>query len=150
MADRLLEAIKQAREIADDLPEPYRPVAFQVAVNYFLGGSAVATKPGLRQATASMDMELNEFLASKKIGSHPDRIVAVAYYQLRKGAGGVTTKDIADAYARARLRKPQNVHDVISTTIRRGFLVDGEKKDGMRTWVITPTGEAHVEGELSQ
>lgn len=153
MEDILAGAIEKAQKIAEKQPEIYRAAAFEAALNYFLGALATrpleTPQPASSTPTPPLTMQLNEFLASKKLDSHPDRIVAIACYQYRKGDGNVTTKDVLDAYARARIKKPQNVHDVISTCIRRGYLVDTDRKEGVRAWLITPSGEAYVDTDLS-
>ncbi len=150
MAGNLMDAIERAREVADKQPEAYRTVVFEVTLKHFLGVSDGAdSPPRLSPPASTITMELNEFLASKKAESHPDRLVAIAYYYYRRSGDSITTKDVADAYGKVRLKKPQNIHDVLSTCIRRGILVDTEKKDGMRAWLITPSGESYVERELS-
>lgn len=148
--DRLNEAIANARKIADDQPAVYRVVTFELAVNYLLKGQDHTVADAVTSPVRpSIPTQLNEFLASKRIESHPDRITAIAYYAHRTGNSDISTKDILDAYGRARLRKPQNVHDVIGTCIRRGFLIDTDKKNGMRAWLITPSGESYVEEKLA-
>lgn len=150
MAGNLIDAIERAREVADKQPEAYRTVVFEVAFKHFLGVSdGAGSPPQLLPPASTITMELNEFLASKKVDSHPDTLVAIAYYYYRKSGESVTTKDVADAYSKARLKKSQNIHDVLSTCIRRGIMVDTENKDGLRAWLITPSGESYVERELS-
>jgi hypothetical protein len=46
------------------------------------------------------------------------------------------------------VKKPQNFPDVIAACVRRGRLVEGDRKDGMKAWVITRTGESYVEQNL--
>ena len=75
--------------------------------------------------------------------------MAIAYYHFRRHDGqGVTTRDLVDGYSRSRTKRPQNYPDVIASCIRKGYLVDGGRRDGMKTWVITATGEAHVEQNM--
>jgi hypothetical protein len=99
----------------------------------------------------SIDMPIAEYLAQRRVDSHPDRVVAIAYYHYRRFDGqGVTTRDLVEAYTKARAKRPQNYPDVIASCVRKGYLVlvDGGRRDGMKTWVVTRTGEAHVEQEL--
>src|SRR3712207_8752686 len=43
------------------------------------------------------------------------RVVAIAYYVYHtQGGAGVTTSELVDAYARARVKRPQNYPDVIA------------------------------------
>ena len=140
-------AIARARSLSEDQPEPFRSLAFRTVLEHLLRGTAtVATG---RPSPSPVGIDLIEFLAAKKAETHPDRVIAIAYYHYHTQDGaGVTTKELAEAYARARLRKPQNYPDVIAGCVRRGFLVEGPRKDGMKSWVIARTGESHVEQSL--
>ena len=140
-------AIQRARRLTDAEPEPVRVVAFRVVLEHLLRETP-ATPPSAPVAPPT-DMDLTEFLATKKATTHPDRVVAIAYYIYRtRGGAGVTTQELTDAYSRARIKKPQNFPDVIAACVRRGRLVEGERKDGMKSWVITRTGEAYVDQNL--
>lgn len=146
--DKIRQAIIRARSLCEDQPEPFRSLAFQTVLQTFLRGNGAPGGPA-KASPSPVGMELVEFLAQKKAETHPDRVVAVAYYIYRTADGaGVTTKDLSDAYGRARVKKPQNFPDVIAACVRRGYLVEGERRDGMKTWVITRTGEGHVEQDL--
>ena len=145
------DALRRARAMTDDQPEPYRSLAFPIVFETLLRGApvpvAVATA---RPASPSpVDMDLVEFLASKKITTHPDRVVAIAFFIYRTEDGaGVTTRELSEGYSKARVRKPQNFPDVIAACVRRGHLVEGPRKDGMKSWVITRTGETFTEQTL--
>ena len=145
MDDEAIRAmIQRARRLTDGEPEPVRAVAFRVVLDHLLRGGGPAQPPA--PTPPPTDMDLAEFLAAKKATTHPDRVVAIAYYTYRtQGGAGVTTQELTDAYSRARIKKPQNFPDVIAACVRRGRLVEGERKDGMKSWVITRTGEAFVE-----
>lgn len=147
--DAIRHAIQRARALTDDQPEPYRSLAFRTVLEALLrllpGDPTVTSRP----SPSPVGLELVEFLAAKKAETHPDRVVVIAYYYYHTQNGaGVTTKELADAYARARVKRPQNFPDVIASCVRRGYLVEGGRKDGMKCWVITRTGEAHVEQDL--
>jgi hypothetical protein len=147
--DQIRSALTRARALCEDQPEPFRSLAFRTVLESLLRGNGLAASPSARVSPSPVGLELVEFLAQKKAETHPDRVVAVAFYVYRTQDGaGVTTKELADAYSRARIRKPQNFPDVIAACVRRGFLVEGERRDGMKSWVITRTGEAHVEQNL--
>lgn len=149
--DAIRAAVQRARRLSEDEPEPFRSIAFRTVLEHLLRSApaALGSTPAAAPAAPPPDMDLTEFLASKKVATHPDRVVAVAYfiYRTQNGAG-VTTQDLTDAYSRARVKKPQNFPDVIAACVRRGRLVEGERKDGMKAWVITRTGETYVEQNL--
>jgi hypothetical protein len=153
--DPLRSAVERAREVADEYPEPYRSLAFTGLLDHLLRGGGAAGDAGRGASSPpqagppATDMPVTEFLAQRRLDSHPDRVVAVAYYQYHQHDGqGVTTKDLVDTYVRSRAKRPQNYPDVIASCVRKGYLVDGGRRDGMKTWVITRTGESHVEQDL--
>jgi hypothetical protein len=95
--------------------------------------------------------QIGEFLAGKDFESHPDKVVAMAYFTFKTTEAPINSSDIVESYGRARLPKPKNLSDVISTCIRRGHLVDvDERKNGQKAWHITATGERYIEEILSK
>jgi hypothetical protein len=154
--DAIRTAIERARRLTEAEPEPFRSLAFRAVLESLLSPSgpvAAATTLAERPAP-SLDMDLTEFLVSKKIKTHLDRVVAIAYYIYHtRGGEGVTTKDLEEGYARARVTRPKNFADVIAECIkRRAHLVERTAKDGPRSgpksWVITRSGETYVEQNL--
>ena len=149
--DSLRDAIARARHAVEAEEEPYRSAAFTVILKYLLnrGSSAnaapVETRPPAAGASAALGMQLNEFLALKSPKTHPERVTLIAYYYHHERNESITIKDVAEAYSRARVKKPQNVPDVIATCVRRGHLIDTEKKDGFKAWIITQGGDVSVE-----
>jgi hypothetical protein len=145
--DTISAALQRARRLTEGEPEPFRSIGFPVVLEHLLRGGAAHAESA--PVPPPVDMDLTEFLAAKKATTHPDRVVAVAYYMYHTQNGaGVTTQDLTDAYGRARVKRPQNFPDVIAACVRRGRLVEGERKDGLKSWVITRTGEAYVEQNL--
>ena len=146
--DQIRSAIARARSLTEDLEEPYRSLGFRAVLESLLRGNGLSASPS-RPSPSPVGLDLVEFLAAKKAETHPDRVVAIAYYAYRTSEGsGVTTKELTDSYSRARVKKPQNFPDVIAACVRKGYLVEGERREGAKSWVITRTGEAHVEQDL--
>lgn len=146
--EQIRQAIDRARGLCEDQPEPFRSLAFRTVLEALLHRNGPSV-PSPRPSPSPVGMDLIEFLAMKKAETHPDRVVVIAYYYYKTQNGaGVTTRELSDSYARARIRRPQNYPDVIAGCVRKGYLVEGERKDGMKSWVITRTGEAHVEQDL--
>lgn len=154
--EQLREAIQRARAVSEDQPEPFRSLAFRAVLETLLRPTGPATPAAVstERPAPPVEMDLTEFLVSKKIKTHLDRVVAIAYYLYHtRGGEGVTTKDLEDAYGRARMTRPKNFADVIAECIkRRAHLVERTVKDGPRSgpksWVITRSGETYVEQNL--
>ena len=149
--DSLRDAIARARRAVEAEEEPFRSAAFTVILEHLLNRgpsvSAIPVQPWRPTAGASAvsGMQLNEFLALKSPKTHPERVALIAYYYHHERNESITIKDVAEAYSRARVKKPQNIPDVIATCVRRGHLIDTEKKDGFKAWIITQAGDAAVE-----
>jgi hypothetical protein len=147
--DAIRTMIQRARRLSEGEPEPFRSIAFRTVLEHLLHAAPSAPASAPAPTAPPPDMDLTEFLAAKKVATHPDRVVAIAYFTSHTQSGaGVTTQDLTDAYSRARVKKPQNFPDVIAACVRRGRLVEGDRKDGMKAWVITRTGESYVEQNL--
>jgi hypothetical protein len=143
----LRAAVERARRLADSEPEPFRSLAFQTLLDYLIHNRGGGAEPAPHLKAG---LDLNEFLASLRAETHPDRVLAIAYYQ-EKYLGGppVTAHDLADAYQRARVKRPQNFPDVIASLVRKGQLVEQPRREGLKSWGITSTGAARVERELA-
>jgi hypothetical protein len=140
--------MERARKLADPEPEPYRSLAFQTLLDYLIrntGPSGQAPSPRL-----AAGLDLNEFLAALRAETHPDRVLAIAFYQ-EKYLGGppVTAHDLTEAYQRARVKRPQNFPDVIASLVRKGYLVEQARREGLKSWGLTGSGATHVERELA-
>ncbi|HLZ71561.1 MAG TPA: hypothetical protein VKV26_16785 [Dehalococcoidia bacterium] len=153
--DELRLALTRARRVTEDQPEPFRSLAFSAVLTYLLKEGAApahASQPPEVAASKSLpstEIPVAEYLAQRRLDSHPDRVLAIAYYHYhRHGGQGVTTRDLVEGYTRSRTRRPQNFPDVIASCVRKGYLVDGGRRDGMKTWVITASGEAHVQQDM--
>lgn len=147
----LRDAIATARRAVEAEEEPYRSAAFTVILEHLLKKDSSVSPPAAETArppagtSVAAGMQLNEFLALKSPKTHPDRVTAIAYYYHHEQSESITMKNVTEAYARARLKKPQNISDVISTCVRRGYLTDTEKKDSSKAWIITQAGDTAVE-----
>ncbi|MGD0765500.1 MAG: hypothetical protein ABR978_04270 [Dehalococcoidia bacterium] len=154
--EQIQAAIQRAQRLAQEAEQPFRAIAFEAVLTRLLGqvdavSKATAIASGL-QPGERVDVltNLNEFLALMKPESHFDRVAGIAYHQLHSGDDvSITVADVLNGYAQARVSRPKNIHDVIRKSVQKGLLTDSaSKKNGERAWVITPTGEAHVDSRL--
>lgn len=145
--------IQRAKELVGGTPEdPLTQIAFGEVFRMLLQESLIMareeTKPEIKQ---SLPAQISEFLAGKNITTHTDRIVAILYYNYRKGNESTTIAELEEAYSNARVRPPRNFSDLLASCIRRGYAVESkDKKEGKKAWQITPTGEKFVEEELKR
>src|SRR5205814_8190475 len=91
--EALHDAVDRERRLAEDQPEPFRSLAFTALLQHLLG-AVPAGEQSPRQAAAPArqgplptDTQIAEFLAQLRLDSHPDRVVAIAYYHYHKQDG---------------------------------------------------------------
>jgi len=95
-------------------------------------------------------LSLVEFLNAKNPKSHPDKVVAMAYYLHHyRGVKIFTVDDINECYSEARISRSANLNATINKNIAKGYIMEAqEKKENKKAWMITQTGERYVESNL--
>ncbi len=158
MEDKTIsDVLQRAARIVKDagLEERFEPVAFGAVAELLLraeGGEPLAAVEPLHRAGRLKEGEaINEFLRRLNLKSHPDRIVAIAFYLLHnQGQLTFNVNHLEEAYTLAREVKPKNFADVAGACAKKGFFTEtGRKLDGLKEWQITKTGEAYVEGLMN-
>lgn len=100
-----------------------------------------------RGEAAGMPGSLGEFLGTKgNPKKHTDVTAVFAYWMLKvENIKSFNVKDMLDRYDLTRKTKPTNINVAMDTNVERHvFAVASEKKDGLKAWVITDTGEEYV------
>lgn len=144
--EQIKEAVNKAADLVVEAPVDLKETAFKVVLEHLLrGGGEPSALPRTPSRPEGPSLGINEFLARVAPSSHAERVTAIAYHAYRSERASITAKDIADAYTKARAKKPQNIPEVIGICIQRGYLIDTEKKNGLKSWMITPTGEAFID-----
>jgi hypothetical protein len=90
---------------------------------------------------------LGEFLDIKgNPQKHTDVVAVYAYWLFKKeGFQSFNVKDIIDCYDKTRRVKPKNPNQIINVNVSSHLFSEAsEKKDDLKAWVITRTGEDHV------
>lgn len=91
---------------------------------------------------------LGEFLDRKgNPEKHTDVVAIFAYWNFKKeGLEAFNVKDIINAYDKTRRPKPSNPNQIINQNVSTHIFAEAkEKKDNLKAWVITRTGENYVE-----
>jgi hypothetical protein len=111
-----------------------------------IGTSSTSSQPPFSGAQ-SKQVSLREFLISKKPTDDVKTTLAVAYFLEKfEHLGSVNKKDLEAAIRRAKESLPANLNDKVNLAIKRGFLQEAaEKKDDLKAWYLTNSGEAFVE-----
>jgi hypothetical protein len=107
------------------------------------------TIPTLKVTEAgNMPGTLGEFLDIKGNPSkHTDSIAVFAYWLYKvETLNSFNVQDILDCYDKTRKAKPSNVNQIINQNVATHIFAEAsEKKDGLKAWIITRTGEEYVE-----
>lgn len=91
---------------------------------------------------------MGEFLDEKgNPQKHTDVTAVYAYWLFKKeGFSSFNVKDIVDCYDKTRKPKPSNPNQIINTNVSSHLFAEAsEKKDNLKAWVITRSGEEYVE-----
>jgi len=92
-------------------------------------------------------LSITEFLGAKMPSSDVQKTLAIAYYLEKYGnLNSFNVDDIKSHFRLARHPLPQNVNDKININIKKGYIMDAEKKDGKKAWIVTNSGLQIVEG----
>jgi hypothetical protein len=108
----------------------------------------VAISVSKKVATEGIPETLGEFLDQKGNPSkHTDSMAIFAYWLFKvEKAESFNVKDMIDCYDKTRKAKPSNPNQIINQNVQRHIFAEAsEKKDGLKAWVITRTGEEFVE-----
>lgn len=95
---------------------------------------------------------IKEFLMTKSASTANDRALVMGYFLENSiDREDFTADEIKECFRRAKIPAPKNVNDVVNKNIAKGFMMEsGSQRPGVKSWVLTMSGEQHVEGKLSE
>ncbi len=97
-------------------------------------------------------ISIREFILQKKPKSDVEKALVVGYYlENFEGVECFNVRDIEDGLRRAKEKFRKNVNDLIYQNIKKGFMMEcEEKKDGLKAFTLTNSGEEFVKNELGK
>ena len=153
--ERIRSALSRAIELTSDVEPPLRHSLVGEVFRALIeaepaAASAPARKPAadtLQTPTQSNGFTtLGEAIASLPPRSHTELLPAIAAHKLAsKGIDSLSAEDFVEAYRELRLSRPQNLSDTIAKSIRQGWLVPGDKREGKKTWRVSSLGLSKVD-----
>lgn len=92
---------------------------------------------------------IKEFIISKKPKDETAMTLAIGYF-LEKFEDKETfnVRDLEDGFRRAKEKVPGNINDKVNKNIAAGHMMDSPKKDGLKSWTLTNSGEKFVEADF--
>ncbi|MDD1778981.1 MAG: hypothetical protein LUQ65_12520 [Candidatus Helarchaeota archaeon] len=98
-------------------------------------------------------LSIIEFLRLKKPDGDVKRTLAIGYY-LEKylNMASFHIKDLERAFAETRIPfKEINIGDKVQKNIKRGHMAEAlNKKENLKAWLLTGTGDKHVQTNFKQ
>ena len=110
--------------------------------------SLIQTKPEV----AKKKISIKEFIIPKKPKDDVQKTLAIGYYLENYGyLSSFTAKDLEKGFRTAKERVPKNINYKVIRNIHRGFMMEAkEKKDNLKAWTLTNSGEKYVENNLKK
>jgi hypothetical protein len=88
-------------------------------------------------------LSLKEFIISKMPSNGVQMTLTIAYYlENYDGVSPFNAADLERGFRAARETVPPNINDKANMCVKNGYLMEDKgKKDNMKTWLVTRTGE---------
>lgn len=101
---------------------------------------------------SSKRISIREFLLQIRPQSDVEKSLCVAYYlEKHEGLDSFTIKEIEAAFRAAKEPVPENINYKVIKNIEKGFVMESQqKKNHLKTWNLTSSGEGYVESRLGQ
>jgi hypothetical protein len=108
------------------------------------------SKPNGNGASSSGDLiskgkTLAELVRLTNTKQHPDIVLLAIYVLLSMKVDSVTISDIEQQYSSAMLKASANTNATINLNRKKGYLMEGEKREGKMTFRMTLSGIDYVE-----
>lgn len=99
-------------------------------------------------ASANKKLSLKEFIIDRAPSNAVQTTLTIAYYLEKfEGASPFNGSDLDRAFRMAREPVPKNINDKANMCVKNGFFMeDKSKKDNLKAWLVTRTGEDIVRG----
>lgn len=96
------------------------------------------------------DLSPKEFLLTKTVNDDIQKTLSLGFYLERHRRLSVfNAKDLESIFREAKENPPENINDKVNKNIQKGFMMEArEKKDKLKAWNLTTSGEKFVEESL--
>ena len=95
---------------------------------------------------------IKEFILAKKPKDDVEKTLTIGYYlENFRSMSSFNVKDLEDGFREAKEKIPVNINDKVAKNIQKGYMMDvKKKKDKLKAWTLTSTGERFVENGLKK
>ena len=111
---------------------------------------AGATHPAVRtagqQASPEKKLSLKEFIISRAPSNAVQKTLTIGFYlENHDGISPFNAAELEQGFRAAREPVPPNINDKANMCVKNGYLMEEKnKKDNMKAWIVTRTGEELV------
>ena len=97
-------------------------------------------------------ISIKEFLISKKPKTEVQKTLVIGYYlEKYRGMKSFNAKDLENGFREAKEKVPGNINNRVIKNINNGHIMESkEKRDKLKAWCLTNTGERFVENDLKE
>jgi|WetSurMetagenome_2_1015567.scaffolds.fasta_scaffold549600_2 hypothetical protein len=106
--------------------------------------------PPLQKDKEKKGISMREFLLSKMPNDEIQKTLLICYYlESYDGTEYFNVKDIESGFRSAKEKVPKNINYNVYMNIKKGYVMEhNEKKDNMKSWVLTNSGSKFVESNF--
>ncbi|MBI5892662.1 MAG: hypothetical protein HZB79_03245 [Deltaproteobacteria bacterium] len=97
--------------------------------------------------TVKKKISVKEFIISKRPKGDIQKTLVIGYYlEKYEGFSSFNAKDLESCFGTAKESIPGNINYKVIKNIEKGYMAEAkEKKDNLKAWYLTNSGEGHVE-----
>ena len=97
-------------------------------------------------------VSIKEFIISKNPKGDVQKALVIGYYlEKNKGMSSFNVANLEEGFRESKEQVPNNLNLIAIQNIKKGhFMESKEKKDNIKSWSLTSTGEKFVENDLKK
>jgi hypothetical protein len=110
------------------------------------GAAPIANGAASGHISLEKKLSLKEFIISRAPSNGVQTTLTIAYYlETYDGVSPFNAADLERGFRAARETVPTNINDKANMCVKNGYFMEEKgKKDNMKAWVVTRTGEEVV------
>lgn len=97
-------------------------------------------------------ISIKEFILSKKAKDDVQRTLSIGYYlEKYEALSSFNVRDLEKGFRDAKEKVPNNINLCVIANIRKGHMMEEKgKKDRLKAWVLTNSGEGYLENDFKE
>jgi len=105
-----------------------------------------------KPSTIEKKLSIKEFILSKNPKNDVEKTLAIGYYlEKYEGLSSFNVSDLEKGFHDAKESAPGNINLNVIRNIQKGYMMESkEKKDDLKAWNLTNTGEKCVESNFEK